>query len=424
MGAVSAQSGGVYVAGKLIRPLTILGIALLAASTLSWGKLKPIDEDTMSDVVAQAYISIDKHFNPIAGDNTSYTRVNFGLDIETQLNADVLELGRYQRTDDPNAPADSADVLINDFALGFIYNEDYFRNNPSMPRPLKPDGSSYRDGEIVPFKITDPFIEFAMDEGTNELTGFRIGFGQAEGYLSGDVQYLTGNVNVDIRDNGSGMKAASSSSNNLLDRIVVALAPLLTANSPLYTNAKLVDQQGNPDNIRAQYIGIPNGDVFYLYDVDATTRYILYQAAEQLGVLSNDMVVHGCSGTVILAWCGWAWEKDTVEIKPNNCQMLGVSVCFDLGMYKSLPIGQVEKRNGKKYLTGPSSGMFLSFQTKDLQWLNDVRKENPNDADFIKATSGAFFNIPNSVIEVDLNQALKGTPRVRTEYIDRGRGLF
>ncbi|RMF13068.1 MAG: hypothetical protein D6758_13830 [Gammaproteobacteria bacterium] len=386
--------------------------------------LKPIDDTEMSDVVAQAYIAIDKHFNPNPGDTTSYTRVDFGMDIETQLNADVMELGRYTRTDDPNAPADSADILINNFGLGFIYDEAYFRNNPSMPRPLKSDGSEYRTGELVPFKITDPFIEFAMDEGTNELTGFRIGFGQSQGYLSGDVQYLTGNVNVDIRDNGSGMKVASSSSNNILDQIVVALAPLLTANSPLYTNAQLVDAQGNRDNIRAQYIGVPNGDTFYLYDVDAVTRYILFQAAQQLGVLSSDMNVHGCSGTVVFAWCGWAWEKDTVEINPNDCKMLGVNVCFDLGMYRSLPIGKVETRNGKRYLTGPSSGMFLSFQTKDLQWLNDVRKENPNDADFIKATSGAFFNIPNSVIEVNLDQAMRGTPRARTEYIDRGRGLF
>jgi len=68
--------------------------------------------------------------------------------------------------------------------------------------------------------------------------------------------------------------------------------------------------------------------------------------------------------------------------------------------------------------------MFLSFQTKDLEWLSDVRKANPTSEDFIKATSGAFFNIPNGAVTVNMTEALQGVEGMRREYIDRGVGLF
>jgi hypothetical protein len=105
--------------------------------------------------------------------------------------------------------------------------------------------------------------------------------------------------------------------------------------------------------------------------------------------------------------------------------MMGVPSCFPLTNFQSLPVGKIQKSgNGNRTLNGMAAGMFLSFETKNLQWLKDVKKTNPTAADFMTATKGAFFNIPNGVLEVDLNQALKGIPRVRTEYINRGVGLF
>lgn len=35
-----------------------------------------------------------------------------------------------------------------------------------------------------------------------------------------------------------------------------------------------------------------------------------------------------------------------------------------------------------------------------------------------------FMNIPSGAVEFSLHDALEGIPRYRTEYIDRGRGLF
>ena len=219
--------------------LLLSGGFLFAASNVS-AELKPISDEVLSDVVGQAYISIDKTYHPEASKNTSYTRINMGMDIEIQSNIEYMELGRYER-DDPYGVQKPADVMARDFSLGYIYDSNYFNQNPDAARPIKTDGTGYQNGEIVPFKITDPFIEFAYDESTNEMTGVRIGFGEAQGVLSGNIEALTGNVDVDIRDQGEGMKAASSNG-NLADQLLVLLTPLLEGDSPIEAQAQLVDQ--------------------------------------------------------------------------------------------------------------------------------------------------------------------------------------
>ena len=93
--------------------------------------------------------------------------------------------------------AGSSDLLIHNYSLGYIYDDAYFARNPKAPRQFKDDGSAYTNGEIVPFKMTDPFIEFAYDESGKEMVGTRIGFGQALGVISGEIEYLTGSVNVE-----------------------------------------------------------------------------------------------------------------------------------------------------------------------------------------------------------------------------------
>ncbi|HAC27037.1 MAG TPA: hypothetical protein DCF82_04340, partial [Marinobacter hydrocarbonoclasticus] len=113
-----------------------------------------------------------------------------------------------------------------------------------------------------------------------------------------------------------------------------------------------------------------------------------------------------------------------IYVYAQDCMVLGIDSCFDLDIYNSFPIGQVEEVNGERRITGPADGAFISFQTKDLDWLKEVKKTDITVEDFIRATSGAFFNIPNGATEVNLNEALYGTDRYRTEYIDRGRGLF
>lgn len=394
----------------------------LTVSGLANAELKPINDTQMSDITGQAYMSIDQHFHPDATKDVSYTRINYGLDIETQMNADAAVLGEYARAGETN----TADVDIDNLSLGHIYDSSYYSTNPSMPKPIKSDGSSYRNGEIVPFKITDPYLEFATDEITHDIIGMRLGFGGAEGILSGSIKSLTGNVNVQITDKGDGLKNASSETGNFLDKTVLLLAPLLTASSPISAHAELVKGtkgsdgkfvagSGQLDGVRSDHVGMPDGSKFTINNVNGLTT----TALKTLGfALSSDVVVNA---SCFLVFCG----SGSVDIIPKDCYMMGVATCFPLTNFNSLPVGTIKHDSrGNKTLDGQAAGMFLSFQSKDMEWLTDVNKANPTAADFMATTQGAFFNIPNGVLEVDLNQALKGIPRVRTEYIDRGKGLF
>lgn len=392
-------------------PILLSG-GLVSLASQAYADLTPIDDEGLSSVVGQAYISIDKTYHPEASQNTSYTRINLGMDIELQSNVEYLELGRYERND-PYGLERPADVMVSNFSLGYIYNSSYFSQNPDAARPIKSDGSAYQDGEIVPFEITDPFLEFAYDESNNEMTGVRIGFGEAKGMLSGSIDSLTGNIDVDIRDQGEGMRAASSNG-NIADRLLVLLTPLLEKDSPIEAQAKLVDENGNLDPIRATMIGIPDGDKFVLSGASGFTRWSVRNLLG--GLSSSDIEVPNCSF--------FSCPGGDIIISVNDCKVLGVDACFNLKQFESFPIGQIEEQNGNRYLTGSATGMFISFQTKDLEWLQDVRAQNPSAEDFVKATSGAFFNIPNSSVTVNLEEALNGVPRVRTEYIDRGNGLF
>ncbi|MBW0149277.1 DUF6160 family protein [Marinobacter arenosus] len=396
------------------KAVSCLLLPLVSAAAVA--ELRPISDQQMSEVTGQAFVSVDRQYHPDANDTTAYTRVNLGMDIDIQTNVDILEMGRYER--DGEKPG-TADVYIEDFALGYINNQAYYSANPDAPRQRRSDGTAYAEGEIVPFSIQNPYFEFAFDEATEEIVGFRLGFGESMGILSGKIRTLTGNVNVDIIDRGEGLREASSSG-NFFDQVIVLLTPLLEGGSPLSTKAQLVyGEEGDPnigslDPVRAEYIGIPDGEKFVLEDASGFTRWSV-----------KNLIGWGSSSRIEVPDCSFfSCGSGDINVYAEDCLVLGIDSCFDLDIYNSFPIGEVAKVDGERRITGPTDGAFISFQTKDLEWLKDVSKTDLSPEDFMRATSGAFFNIPNGATEVNLNEALYGTQRYRSEYIDRGKGLF
>jgi len=394
-----------------------LFICSLSVSAFSSAELTAISDEGLSDITGQAYVSIDKTYHPTEA-NVSYTRVNLGMDIEANMTADTMELGRYEREGEA---VGSSDLLIENFGLGYINNKQYTRDHPYVPMMLKDDGTEYAEGELVPFSIKDPFIEFAHDENTNEVIGVRIGFGETKGLLSGNMKSLTGNIDVDIRDYGAGITAASADQGNLADKLIIMLTPLLVKDGPISAQAKLVDSEGNLDPIRAQNIGIPNGEEFKVEEADWLAAQLV-NALSGAGILSSSVDIEktssfGC-GLLGLLSC---WD---MNIESQDCLMMGVQTCFPLSNFQSLPVGKVEKIDGKNYITDSVTGMFLSFQTRDMQWSTSETAAAATLADFMSTTQGAFFNVPNGTVEVNLNEVYKGVPSARLEYIDRGVGLF
>lgn len=332
--------------------LTVVLSPIVAAA------MKPMTDEELGIQTGQAFFQIDRD----TSGSVDFTKFTFGMDIDISVNSDLVELGRYERTGEV---AGSSDIRINDFALGSVNN----------------------DGTLNPFHITDPFFELAFEDvsGKEELIGIRLGFGGARGALSGNIESLTGNVNVLIRDTAAGLANAD---NGLAD-----LTAALLGNSPIEAEAVLLRANGTPDNIRATKIGIPNGETFDIVPTSGGDRFVLAIAAG-LGIGGLDCVDSG------FLTCNRA------QITATNCAAAGINVCFNLSDYRTLQVGN--KQTNGSYTE--ASGLFLSFQSKSVSWI-DTGKVTPT-------VSGAFMNIPNGGLTVTLEEAFNGTQRLRTKFMD------
>ena len=311
----------------------------------SFAQLIPITENELSDMTGQAFINIDHD----TSGGLDFTKLTFGLDIKTSLNSDLVELGKYERSGEA---AGTADIRISDFALGHI------------------DSS----GNIVPFEISDPFVELAFDtvNGKENLVGVRLGFGGAKGKLSGNIETLTGNIDVTVF--GTGSQIAPNMNCGFFDLICAGAKALVGgtwADDQFKAKSYLVDNNGNSDPIRATLIGILNGQTLSMPGSSSFENFIV-------GFLES-----------------------------NNCELSGTSTCFPLTNFKSLDIGN----NGAQ-----SEGLFLSFQTQTVTWQDGSTST--------AASEGAFMIIPNGGINVSFEQAFNGIPRSRTKYVDPYFGGF
>ena len=328
---------------------------LLFLGSASHAALKALTDDELSYSTGQAFLQIDR----TSQGSTDFTKFTFGMDVDVSLNSDLIELGRYDRDLNENGKIDpgevnnGSDIRINDFALGSIND----------------------DGTINPFNIKDPFFELAFEEvnGKEELVGVRLGFGEALGKLSGNIEYLTGNIEVDVVGRAEPIRDAA---NGCLVQIIFCITTERQAlsiagindDTRLRADAELVNAFGDPEQIRAQLVGLKNGD--RLNCVSGCS----------LGGLSNFLLGLFESG---------------------NCEVLSLSTCFPLANFRSLDIGQPGS---------PASGLFLSFQNKDVTWYDDGK---PTPTPY-----GAFMNIPNGGIQVDFEQSFNGIERVRTKMLD------
>lgn len=219
-------------------------------------------------------------------------------------------------------------------------------------------------GEVRPFEMKDPFFEFAYDrsDGTDDFVGFRFGFGESRGMMSMNAVSLTGNISVEIGGDFTPLP------DTILDFIV------LDANG----RSSLVTPEGEEDVIRATHIGIPNGEKFIIDD----------PLARFLGI--DEIIVNDCVASA-----------------------LGTSspMCFPLNTFESMLIGD---SNGEAV-----EGLFQSFQTRPIAWGNSSMGETQ-----VTTTTGAFFNVPNGAVNISPDEAAAGTPRLATEFIDRGIGRF
>tara|TARA_B100000446_G_scaffold162685_1_gene163199 strand:+ start:342 stop:1283 length:942 start_codon:yes stop_codon:yes gene_type:complete len=309
---------------------------------MAYAQLVPIDEQELSNMTGQAFINVDRLETARNSSNQTIdtTKITLGLDIKTSVNADLLDLGNYER--DGLA---GSDIRINDFALGKIDS----------------------NGAIIPFEISDPFIELAFDtdaSGRENLIGLRLGFGGAKGALSGNIESLTGKINIEIFGEAAPIRASTTGFN----RFLLGFAGI-SDTTKLRAGAELVQTDGVANPVRATTVGIPNGD-----NLDCESG---------CGILTG----------VALNLLG-----------SNNCNVLGIATCFPIDIYRTLEIGN--KQSNGSFTQAP--GLFLSFLSEKITWEPGTQQ----------AETGAFLNVPNGGLEVDFQQAFNGTERVRTKYVD------
>lgn len=188
-------------------------VALVFVSGSVSAELKPISDEELGEYSGQAAVAFD--INQL-GDN-SYTRVTLGMEADVQMNINNVELGKYSRAGETL----NADFSATNLAFGSISTDD---------TKIQLDGQTYAVNDIIPFEVNDPYFEIARDA-SDELVGFRLGFGEARGQLSGDFTSLSGNVGATITD-FFGDDYQSS----------------------------MLDINGDADNTRSQYFGVTRGD--------------------------------------------------------------------------------------------------------------------------------------------------------------------
>lgn len=166
----------------------VVASALLLASVGARAELRDISDDGMSDVWGQAMFEMTNTtltpspalgITAPIGDNgevsgtLAFSKITIGAELELDAEIGKLRLGMYTKA----APGlDNGGVDISGDNIIFTGYQ--------------------RDGVYYPFKIKNPYFEFAMtnptNSGTREILGFRFGFEQVDGMLGATLARLSG----------------------------------------------------------------------------------------------------------------------------------------------------------------------------------------------------------------------------------------
>ncbi len=202
---------------------------LVITSADTFADLKPIADEELGQYSGQAAVAFD--IDQLG--THSYTRVTLGMEAKMQMNIDNVELGKYSKTGETL----DADFSATNLAFGSISTD---------ASQVQLNGQTYAVNDIVPFEVNDPYFEIAKDA-SDELVGFRLGFGEARGQLSGDFTSVSGNVGATITDFFGDDYQAS-----------------------------MLNLDGSADSSRAQYFGVSSAESggatncssgFYCYDL-------------------------------------------------------------------------------------------------------------------------------------------------------------
>lgn len=282
---------------------SVIGIVLVAAISGAHAEMEPMSDQEMGDVTGQSMLGLDVAQTAEA----DFTRYTIGLEADFQMNMEELAVGEDA--------SGAADVAVRQLAFGHIARQG----------GVQFDGNDYAAGEIVPFIGRDPYLELAEDNGN--VVGFRMGFTESRGTLSGDISALTGRLGIELEDSQGNLQ-----------------------------QGELLQADGTANNQRATHYGLSG---------------------------SAD-----CSAGVD---CAALSALQTLEIGDRNA---GGSAAF-------------------------TNDFFISFQNKALEW------QTPDGTGTVQADPGVFLNIPTAMRK-DLSSLQNNVvaPRARTEYIDRGEGLF
>lgn len=159
---------------------------LLLSAAAAQAEMRDISDDAMSDVWGRAMFELtNSTITPtstmgqptgVSGEvvgSINYTKVTVGAEMELDAEIGKLRLGSYTKAVNDNGGSDiNADKII---FTGY-----------------------QRDGVYYPFKVKNPYLEFAMTNPTDstkrEILGFRFGFEQVDGVLGAALANLSGRV--------------------------------------------------------------------------------------------------------------------------------------------------------------------------------------------------------------------------------------